>query len=207
MFELQTIYSELASDEEISLQTLQATIRQILKIAYRITYGSADNCVVCVDDSLIEIFEIKTVVEEEYSERQEIELSAAKLINPDCKIGDKMKIHFDSSLLSSLNILKATAEIYRITTDEEKKYIISCIQARLEGFDLNRTEPSKIQPSNGKWESYYEPYKPYHNHRSITPTERELDARYATGFYDAGPNPFPFSPFDSEDDYGADSWS
>ena len=83
MSELYTIYSELSSNNEISLQTLQATIRQLVKNAYRIAYGSADNCVVCVDDSLIEIFEIKTVVEEEYSERLEIELPVAKLINPE----------------------------------------------------------------------------------------------------------------------------
>ena len=51
MSELYTIYSELSSNNEISLQTLQATIRQLVKIAYRIAYGSADNCVVCVDDS------------------------------------------------------------------------------------------------------------------------------------------------------------
>ena len=207
MSELEIIYRELASNNEISLQCLQSTIRQLLKIAYRIAYGSADNCIVSVDDFSIGIFETKTVVEEEYSERLEIELSAAKLINPDCKINDELQIPYDISLLPVLDILKATSEIYRKTTNNEKKYIISFIQARLEDFDLNSTEPSKMQPSKGKWEPYFEPYKPFHHPRTVTPAEKELDDRYAEGFYDAGPNPFPFSPFDSEDDYGADSWS
>lgn len=207
MSELETIYRELASNNEITLQTLQSTLRQLVKIAYRTAYGSADNCVVLLDDYSIEIFETKTVVEEEYSERLEIELPAAKLINPDCKIGDKLKIHFDAALLKTLDILKATSEIYRKTTDDEKKFIISYIQARLEGFDLQTTEPSKTQPSTGKWETYYEPYKPFHHPETLTPTEKALDDRYSQGFFDPGPNPFPFSPFDSEDDYGADSWS
>ena len=207
MSELETIYRELASNNEITLQTLQATLKQLVKIAYRIVYGSADNCVVSVDDSLIKIFEVKTVVEEEYSERLEIELPAAKSINPDCKIGDKLKIHFDAALLTTHDILKATLEIYRNTTDDEKKFIISYIQARLEGFDLQTTEPSKTQPSTGRWETYYEPYKPFHHPETLTPTEKALDDRYSQGFFDPGPNPFPFSPFDSEDDYGADSWS
>ncbi len=207
MSELNTIYSELSSNNEISLQTLQATIRQLVKNAYRIAYGSADNCVVCVDDSLIEIFEIKTVVEEEYSERLEIELPVAKLINPDCEVGDQLKIYFDESLLSSRDILKATSEVYRKTNDEEKKFIISYIQSRLEGFDLYSTEPSKGQPSTAKLVPYYESYKPFHHPEAVTPTEKELDEKYEDGFYDAGPNPFPFSPFDSEDDYGEDSWS
>ena len=207
MSELEIIYRELVSNNEISLPTLQSTIRQLIKIAYRITYGSADNCVISVVDSSIKIFETKTVVEEEYSERLEIELSSARIINPDCKIGDNLQIPFDASLLSILDILKATSEIYRKTTNDEKKYIISYIQARLEDFDLNSTEPSKVQPSKGKWEPYFEPYKPFHHPRTVTPAEKELDDRYAEGFYDAGPNPFPFSPFDSEDDYGADSWS
>jgi len=207
MSELETIYRELASNNEIILQTLQSTLRQLVKIAYRTAYGNADNCVVLLDDYSIEIFEVKTVVEEEYSERLEIELPAAILINPDCKIGDKLKIHFDAALLKTLDILKATSEIYRKTTDDEKKFIISYIQARLEGFDLQTTEPSKIQPSSGKWETYYEPYKPFHHPETLTPTEKALDDRYSQGFFDPGPNPFPFSPFDSEDDYGADSWS
>lgn len=207
MSELETIYRELASNNEITLQTLQSTLKQLVKIAYRTVYGSAENCVVSVDDSLIEIFEVKTVVEEEYSERLEIELPAAKLINPDCKIGDKLKIHFDAALLKTLDILKATLEIYRNTTDDEKKFIISYIQARLEGFDLQTTEPPKTQPSTGRWETYYEPYKPFHHPETLTPTEKALDDRYSQGFFDPGPNPFPFSPFDSEDDYGADSWS
>lgn len=207
MSELETIYRELASNKEITLQTLQSTLKQLVKIAYRTVYGSAENCVVSVDDSLIEIFEVKTVVEEEYSERLEIELPAAKLINPDCKIGDKLKIHFDAALLTTLDILKATSEVYRKTSDDEKKFIISYIQARLEGFDLQTIEPSKTQPSTRKWETYYEPYKPFHHPETLTLTEKALDDRYSQGFFDPGPNPFPFSPFDSEDDYGADSWS
>ena len=207
MFELETIYKKLTSSAELSLQTLQTTIRQLIKVAYRMTYGNADNCVVLIDDSSIEIFETKTVVEEEYSERLEIELSAAILVNPVCKIGDKLNIHFDSSLLSNLFILKATTELYRKTSEDEKKFIIQFIQAQLEGVNLYEKTPSKVQPSSGRWESLYEDYKPYHRKGPITPTEKEMKRIYGAGFYDFGPNPFPFSSFNSEDDYGAESWS
>ena len=197
----------MACNDKLSLHTIQTTIRQLVKVAYRITYGSADNCIVLIDDYTIEIFETKTVVEEEYSERLEVELSVAKLLKPDCKIGDKMNIHFDSSLLTSLDILKATSELYRKSNDNEKDFIIQYIQAQLEGFNQNTKEPSKVQASSGKWEVFYDDYKPYHHRCSITPTEKALDRIYGSGFYDSGPNPFPFSSFNSEDDYGDESWS
>lgn len=197
------IYNELKSTEEISLQTLQSTIRLLIKTAYRIAYGSSDNCVVSVDDTSIQIFEIKTVVDEEYCERLEIEIQAAKLLNPDCKIGDKLQIYFDSSLLSPLDILKATSEIYRNTNNNEKIFIIQYIQACLEGFENDYKEPPKSQPSSGRWVPYFVPYKSY---SPQTPAEAELDRRYSLGFYDPGPDPFPFSS-GLEDDYGADSWS
>ena len=200
-----TIYNELKTKEEISLQTLQNTIRLLIKTAYRIAYGSSDNCVVSIEDTSIQIFEIKTVVDEEYSERLEIEIQTAKTINPDCKIGDKLQIQFDSSLLSPLDILKATSEIYRKTNDNEKIFIIQYIQVFLEGFENDYKEIPKSQPSSGSWQSYYESYKPFHH--DVTPAEEELDRRYSLGFFDPGPNPFPFSQFDSEDDYGSDSWS
>ena len=62
MFVLELIYNELKTKEDISLQTLQNTIRQLKKTAYRIAYGSSGNCVVPIDDTSIQIFEIKIVV-------------------------------------------------------------------------------------------------------------------------------------------------
>ena len=204
MIELETIYKKLVSNDELSFQTLQTTIRQLIKTAYRIAYGSSDNCVVSIDNTSIQIFEIKTVVDEEYSERLEIEVQAAKLLNPDCKIGDKLQIQFDFSLLSSLHILKATSEIYKKTNDDEKIFIIQYIQSYLEGFENGYKEISKTQPSSCNWVPYCVPYKPYF---PKTPAEKELDRRYSLGFVDSVPNPFPFYQFGSEDDYGSDSWS
>ena len=204
MFVLELIYNELKTKEDISLQTLQNTIRQLKKTAYRIAYGSSGNCVVPIDDTSIQIFEIKIVVEEEYSERLEIEIQTAKLLYPDCKIGDKLQIFFDSSLLSPLDILKATSEIYRKTNDNEKMFIIQYNQACLEGFENGYKEISKTQPSSCNWVPYCVPYKPYFPQ---TPAEKELDRRYSLGFVDSVPNPFPFYQFGSEDDYGSDSWS
>ena len=207
MFKIESIYQELLKSDVFSFLVLQNTITVLLKNAYKLVYGSSDNCQVYIQKDSIQMMELKTVVNEEYSERLEIELQEAKFLKPDCKIGDKISIPFDTSYLSTKDYLKASTEIYRKTDVEEKKRIIEYIQARLEGFDLNMTEVSKVQPQTGKWESFYEPYKPFHHSRTITPTEKEIDDKYSTGFFDPGPNPFPFSSDGAEDDYGSESWS
>ncbi|MBR5966204.1 MAG: hypothetical protein IK015_08845 [Treponema sp.] len=54
------------------------------------------------------------------------------------------------------------------------------------------------------WHPYYDDIKPYRDIK--TKAEEELDKIYGSGYYDFGPEPFPFHAFESEDDYGSDSW-
>ena len=83
-------------------------------------------------------------------------------------------------------------------------------------MQYEKTKPSVSDPSSGIilssasggiFRSYYEEYKPYHRSGVKTKTEEEVDREYGSGYYDAGPNPFPFNDSASEDDYGDDSWA
>lgn len=54
------------------------------------------------------------------------------------------------------------------------------------------------------WHSYFDNPKPYR--KELTKAEEELEKEYGQGYYDEGPDPFHFTPFESEDDYGDESW-
>lgn len=51
-----------------------------------------------------------------------------------------------------------------------------------------------------------EEYKPYHHPVQKGPLEEYLNSLYED-FIESKPNPYPFDEFDSEDDYGDESWA
>lgn len=208
MLPIEMIYKKLIfEDGEATSQNVKSIIKLLLFTAYKNCFGDADNFIVNCTDETIQMFELKTVVENVYSERLEIELKDAKNIQPNCKLGDRLQINFDGNLLSTHDILKATSIVYKTSNDSEKDSIIESIQLALEGSNFNSKIIPKTQPSTGKWVSYFEPYKPYHHPSPSTSADEETELRYGSGYYDSGVDPFPFSSYGGEDDYGDDSWS
>ena len=200
--------SDFADDKMIEAlfnNNIEDVLENAFKEAYKSTFGDSDNFIVNIeysedeDDILIRFFEEKEVVEDVYSEKSEIELEEAKIIRISSKIGDRLVIPFDKSLLTKESVIIALQNIFE---DIHMQY--------------EKTKPSVSDPSSGIilssasggiFRSYYEEYKPYHRSGVKTKTEEEVDREYGSGYYDAGPNPFPFNDSASEDDYGDDSWA
>ncbi|MDD7609431.1 MAG: NusA N-terminal domain-containing protein [Spirochaetales bacterium] len=201
--------SDFADDKMIEAlfnNNIEDVLENAFKEAYKSTFGDSDNFIVNIeysedeDDILIRFFEEKEVVEDVYSEKSEIELEEAKIIRISSKIGDRLVIPFDKALLTKESVIIALKNIFQ---------------------DINmlyeNTKPSVSSPSSSiipassssgsGFRPYYEEYKPYHHPGIKTKTEEEVDREYGAGYYDAGPNPFPFDSFSDEDDYGDDSWA
>lgn len=192
--------SDFADDKMVEAlfnNNIEDVLQNAFKEAYKSTFGDSDNFIVDVDysededDILIRFFEEKEVVEDVYSEKSEIELEEAKTIRISSKIGDRLVIPFDKSLLTKESVIIALQNIFE---DIHMQY--------------EKTKPSVLSPSSAIFPvSYSEEYKPYHHPRIKTKTEEEIDREYEDNNYDAGPNPFPFDSFSDEDDYGDDSWA
>ena len=200
--------SDFADDKMIEAlfnNNIEVILQNAFKEAYKSTFGDSDNFIVDIhyseeeNDILIRFYEEKEVVEDVYSEKSEIELEEAKTIRIASKIGDRLVIPFDKSLLTKESVIIALQNIFE---DIHMQY--------------EKTKPSVSDPSSGIilssasggiFRSYYEEYKPYHRSGVKTKTEEEVDREYGSGYYDAGPNPFPFNDSASEDDYGDDSWA
>ena len=200
--------SDFADDKMIEAlfnNNIEVILQNAFKEAYKSTFGDSDNFIVDIhyseeeNDILIRFYEEKEVVEDVYSEKSEIELEEAKTIRIASKIGDRLVIPFDKSLLTKESVIIALQNIFE---DIHMQY--------------EKTKPSVSVPSSGiissfasggRFRSYYEEYKPYHRSGVKTKTEEEVDREYGSGYYDAGPNPFPFNDSASEDDYGDDSWA
>nr|WP_318741767.1 NusA N-terminal domain-containing protein [uncultured Treponema sp.] len=200
--------SDFADDKMIEAlfnNNIEVILQNAFKEAYKSTFGDSDNFIVDIhyseeeNDILIRFYEEKEVVEDVYSEKSEIELEEAKIIRISSKIGDRLVIPFDKSLLTKESVIIALQNIFE---DIHMQY--------------EKTKPSVSDPSSGIilssasggiFRSYYEEYKPYHRSGVKTKTEEEVDREYGSGYYDAGPNPFPFNDSASEDDYGDDSWA
>ena len=200
--------SDFADDKMIEAlfnNNIEVILQNAFKEAYKSTFGDSDNFIVDIhyseeeNDILIRFYEEKEVVEDVYSEKSEIELEEAKTIRIASKIGDRLEIPFDKSLFTKESVIIALQNIFE---DIHMQY--------------EKTKPSVSVPSSGiissfasggRFRSYYEEYKPYHRSGVKTKTEEEVDREYGSGYYDAGPNPFPFNNSESEDDYGDDSWA
>ena len=197
------------ADEKITFELRNRNCVEILvrsfKKAYEIIYGDAENFIVNIEylknenDISIHFFENKKIVEDVYVEKSEIELTEAKKIHISAKIGEHILIPFDKTLFTKEAVLEALKELYKN------------INTRYEPTRVFESHPNSCVTSTGEsfsgWKPYYEEYKPFHHSQPKTKTEEEVDREYGAGYFDNGPNPFPFDNSDSEDDYGADSWA
>lgn len=85
---------QLMQEKGISEDSVKITIENMLKAAYKRTYGTSENAVVIFEDDLsdVRIYSRKQVVDGVYDPVLEIELDEAKVLNPDCEEGDELDI-------------------------------------------------------------------------------------------------------------------
>lgn len=209
--------SEIADEKLLYNLEENPSFLQVLtngfQIAYKKAFGSNENFIVEIttkqNNYFLSFYEKKKIVEDVYSEKEEIEIKDARVLNLNYKIGDVVKVPFDKTLFSKEGIIDCLIYFYQNSTLVEKNCLINDLENMKRKLNSeNSTIPSLSSASpKGHWTPYFEEYKPYHSHTPYTKAEEEFDKQYGNGFYESGPDPFPFSDNNSEDDYGDDSWA
>ena len=85
---------QLTQEKGISEESVKMTIENMLKAAYKRTYGTAENAIVKFADDLsdVSIYSRKTIVDGVYDPVTEMELEEALKLSPDCEVGDEIDI-------------------------------------------------------------------------------------------------------------------
>ncbi|MGN0739920.1 MAG: transcription termination factor NusA [Treponema sp.] len=163
---------QLMQEKGISEDSVKATIENMLKAAYKRTYGTADNAVVVFEDDLsdVKIYSRKQVVDGVYDPVTEIELEEAVELNPECEVGDEIDIQEDPKSFgrSAVATGKQTAHqglnesfkdnLYNEYKDKIGEIIIGYYQREKNGniyVDLGKVEgvlPAKFQSPREKYE-------------------------------------------------------
>ncbi|MBR4005986.1 MAG: transcription termination/antitermination protein NusA [Treponema sp.] len=165
MSEMANAIRELAEAKGISEDSVRQTIENMIKAAYKRTYGTADNCIVKFPDDMSDVlvYSRKTIVDGVYDPSQEIELDEALDYNPDSAVGDEIDILIDPKTFNrtAVSTGKQTAHqafsenykdnLYNEYKDKVGQIIIGYYQREHNGniyVDLGKVEgvmPSKFQ--------------------------------------------------------------
>ena len=88
---------QLMQEKGLSEDSVKLTIENMLKAAYKRTFGTADNAVVQFADDLsdVTIFSRKEVVDGVYDPVFEIELEEARVLSEEIEVGDEIDIPLD----------------------------------------------------------------------------------------------------------------
>lgn len=97
MSEMADAIRALQTEKGISEDSIRQTIENMIKAAYKRTYGTYDNCIVRFSDDLtvVKVYARKTIVDGVYDPSQEIELEDALKYSDDCTLGDEIDIEVD----------------------------------------------------------------------------------------------------------------
>ncbi len=88
---------QLIQDNGLTEEAVLKTIETMIKAAYKRKFGTADNCLVEVEDdySDVTVYSRKMIVDGVYDPVTEIELEEALEISPECEVGDEIDIVID----------------------------------------------------------------------------------------------------------------
>lgn len=163
---------QLMQEKGISEDSVKLTIENMLKAAYKKTFGTSENAIVVFEDDLsdVRIYSRKQVVDGVYNKVTEIELEEAIELNPECKVGDELDIPLDprNFARSAVSAGKQTAHqglnesfkdnLYNEYKDKIGEIIIGYYQREKAGnifVDLGKVEgilPVKFQSPREKYE-------------------------------------------------------
>ncbi len=87
----------LQSEKKMSDDAIKQTIEDMVKAAYKKTFGHNENCIVKFKDDLsgIDVYSRKVVVDGVYDPTTEIDLAEAKELSDECEIDDELDIPID----------------------------------------------------------------------------------------------------------------
>ncbi len=87
----------LQAEKRMSDDAIRQTIEDMIKAAYKKTFGHHDNCIVRFRDDFsdIDVYSRKVIVDGVYDPSKEIEFEEAKALSEECEIGDELDISID----------------------------------------------------------------------------------------------------------------
>ncbi|MDC7246325.1 MAG: transcription termination factor NusA [Sphaerochaetaceae bacterium] len=123
--ELGEAIRSLVNERGISEDVVIETITDVLLAAYKRKFGTSDNAVVQFNDALdnVELFAKKMIVEDDEFDGMidEISLSDAKELHPECELGDEVLIPIDPKTFDRISVQsakqKAKQELREIQKD------------------------------------------------------------------------------------------
>lgn len=97
MSEMADAIRALQAEKRMSDEAIKQTIEDMVKAAYKKTFGHNENCIVKFKDDLsgIDVYSRKVVVDGVYDPSTEIELEEAKELSDECEIDDELDIPID----------------------------------------------------------------------------------------------------------------
>lgn len=87
----------LQAEKRMSDDAIKQTIEDMIKAAYKKTFGHNENCIVRFRDDFsdIDVYSRKVIVDGVYDPSTEIELEEAKKLSEECELGDELDISID----------------------------------------------------------------------------------------------------------------
>lgn len=115
---IRQLVQEKGIDEDLVLRMIEDT----LKAAYKRKYGINDNAVVSFNETRtdVSIYSRKTIVDGVYDPVQEIELSEALELDPECEIGDELLIEVDPREFDRISVQSAKQTAHQSIRDIQK---------------------------------------------------------------------------------------
>ncbi|MBQ2313886.1 MAG: S1 RNA-binding domain-containing protein, partial [Treponema sp.] len=97
MSEMADAIRALQAEKGISEDSIRQTIENMIKAAYKRTYGTDSNCIVKFSEDMtnVSVYSRKTIVDGVYDPSVEIELEEARELSDECTLGDEIDIEVD----------------------------------------------------------------------------------------------------------------
>ena len=113
---------QLTQEKGISEEAVLRTIENTLKAAYKRAFGTSDNCIVrfSEDNSSVDVFSRKIIVDGVYDPVVEIELEDALKLSPDCEIGDELDIAVDPSSFDRSAVQTGKQTVHQALSEIQK---------------------------------------------------------------------------------------
>ncbi len=131
--EIAEAFSQIVKEKNIDKSQLSEIVQSTVIGMIKKKYGTADNFDVFVhlDKGEIEIHQTRLIVEQVNDPVREVEVGAAKKIEPDLEIGDEFLEILDPTMFGRRLIISAKQNLNQRIKDEEKRVISDEFETRL----------------------------------------------------------------------------
>ena len=140
----------LAADSGIPLESLVEKIEQGILKAVRKEYPDCDDFTVHIDpeESRMEVCVLRTVVDDEPIDLNEINIDEARTIDPDCVCGDRVPYPLDPGKFGRVAAQYAKQSIRHDVKEFEKEKLINEYKDKV--HDITSATVLRIEPATGK---------------------------------------------------------